>query len=64
VKRFYGRPTAEIDARLWEIAENLHVAELTELERAEHVTEWIRLAELSRSPGNREREFWRKLRQK
>lgn len=30
---------------MWEISENLHRAELTTLERAEHVAEWIRLAE-------------------
>ncbi len=34
-----------IDVRRWEIAENLHRAELTVLERAEHVTEWLRLTE-------------------
>lgn len=34
-----------IKARLWEIAENLHRAELKELERNEHVAEWIRLTE-------------------
>ena len=33
----------ELDARLWEIAENLHRAELTALERAEHISLWIRL---------------------
>lgn len=32
-------------ARMWEIAENLHRAELTALERSEHVSEWIQLAE-------------------
>ena len=31
------------DARLWEIAENLHRAELSALERDEHVAEWVRL---------------------
>lgn len=31
------------DARLWEIAENLHRAELTKLERAEQIDEWRRL---------------------
>ncbi|NJL50560.1 MAG: ParB N-terminal domain-containing protein [Blastochloris sp.] len=33
------------DVRRWEIAENLHRAELTALERAEHVREWVRLTE-------------------
>jgi ParB family chromosome partitioning protein len=33
----------EIDARLWEISENLHRAELTKLERNEHIDEWRRL---------------------
>jgi hypothetical protein len=31
------------DARLWELAENLHRADLTTIERAEHIAEWIRL---------------------
>jgi hypothetical protein len=30
---------------MWEIAENLHRAELTVLEYCEHVAEWLRLAE-------------------
>jgi ParB family transcriptional regulator, chromosome partitioning protein len=34
----------EIERRLWEISENLHRAELTALERSEHIAEWIRLA--------------------
>ena len=34
---------SELEARLWEIAENLHRAELTALERAEHIGLWIRL---------------------
>jgi hypothetical protein len=33
--------------RLWEIAENLHRAELTKLERDENIAEWIRLTEQS-----------------
>lgn len=32
------------EARMWEIAENLHRAELTVLERDEHIAEWVRLA--------------------
>jgi ParB family chromosome partitioning protein len=34
---------SELEARLWEIAENLHRAELTTLERAEHISQWIKL---------------------
>jgi hypothetical protein len=34
---------SELEARLWEIAENLHRAGLTALERAEHISLWIRL---------------------
>ena len=33
------------DARLWEIAENLHRAELTKLERDEQVAEWIKITD-------------------
>lgn len=33
----------EADARLWEISENLHRAELSAVERAEHIDEWRRL---------------------
>ena len=36
---------SELDARMWEIAENLHRADLTALEHDEHIAEWIRLAE-------------------
>jgi ParB family chromosome partitioning protein len=36
---------SDVDARKWQIAENLHRAELTPLERAEHVAEWIGLTE-------------------
>jgi len=32
------------EARMWEISENLHRADLTALERSEHVAEWVRLA--------------------
>lgn len=31
------------EARLWEIAENLHRADLTKLERDEQVAEWVRI---------------------
>ncbi|MBP0445008.1 hypothetical protein J8J14_09470 [Roseomonas sp. SSH11] len=33
----------ETDFRLWEIAENLHRAELTVQERSDHIAEWVRL---------------------
>ncbi len=33
------------EARLWEIAENLHRSELTKLERDEQVAEWIKITE-------------------
>src|ERR1700738_4382491 len=33
------------DARLWEIAENLHRSELTKLERDENIAEWIKITE-------------------
>jgi ParB-like chromosome segregation protein Spo0J len=35
----------ERDAKLWEISENLHRADLTVLERDEHIREWVRLTE-------------------
>ena len=35
----------ELDAELWEIAENLHRAELTALQRDEQVARWIELAD-------------------
>ena len=35
----------EIEARLWEISENLHRAELPPVERAEQIAEWVRLTE-------------------
>lgn len=36
---------SEVDARLWEIAENLHRAELTVQERADHIAEWVKLTD-------------------
>jgi ParB family transcriptional regulator, chromosome partitioning protein len=41
----------DIEARKLEIAENLHRAELTALERSEHVAEWIRLTEAEHVSG-------------
>jgi hypothetical protein len=43
---------SELDARLWKIAENLDRAELTVLERSEHVAEWVRpAADREGTPG-------------
>jgi ParB family chromosome partitioning protein len=36
-------------ARMWEIAENLHRADLTELQRKEQIAEWIALKEVDHS---------------
>lgn len=41
----------DIDAQLWEIAENLHRADLSALERDEHVAKWIALAEQKQAEG-------------
>jgi ParB-like chromosome segregation protein Spo0J len=35
----------DIEARLWEISENLHRADLTQLQRKEQIAEWIRLTD-------------------
>jgi ParB family transcriptional regulator, chromosome partitioning protein len=35
----------ETEAKMWEIAENLHRADLTVLERSEHIAEWIGLSD-------------------
>jgi ParB family chromosome partitioning protein len=35
----------DIEARLWSISENLHRNELNALQRAEQVSEWVRLTE-------------------
>jgi ParB family chromosome partitioning protein len=35
----------ETERRMWEIAENLHRAELSALERGEQIAEWVRLVE-------------------
>lgn len=42
---FVTEDESETKARLWEIAENLHRAELSTLERDEQVAEWIKLTE-------------------
>jgi ParB family chromosome partitioning protein len=43
IPAIYTDGTAD-EARMWEIAENLHRAELSAIERAEHIEEWRRLA--------------------
>lgn len=45
VEAFVVEDDDEEAARMWEIAENLHRAELTALERDEHVSEWIKLSD-------------------
>ena len=45
IEAFVLESDDEDTARLWEIAENLHRADLTALQRDEHVAEWIRLSE-------------------
>jgi hypothetical protein len=42
IPAIYTDGTAD-EARMWEIAENLHRAELSAIERAEHIEEWRRL---------------------
>lgn len=46
IDAFVAEDVSEDQARLWEIAENLHRAELTALERSEHIAEWVRLSEI------------------
>lgn len=36
---------SDVDARLWEIAENLHRAELSVQERSDQIAEWVRLTD-------------------
>lgn len=45
----------DLEARLWEIAENLHRADLTVTQRAEQITEWTKLTKEKRE---REREVF------
>lgn len=45
VECFVFEDDDETAAKLWEIAENLHRADLTVLERAQQVAEWVRLTE-------------------
>jgi ParB family chromosome partitioning protein len=45
IECFVTKDEDDDHARMWEIAENLHRAELTALERAEHVAEWVSLTD-------------------
>jgi ParB-like chromosome segregation protein Spo0J len=40
------------DARLWEISENLHRADLSKLERSEQIAEWVRLTIAPKKTGD------------
>lgn len=37
------------EARMWEIAENLHRSELTKLERSDQIAEWVKLCDAERN---------------
>jgi hypothetical protein len=45
IEAFVVENETDDQARLWEIAENLHRADLTAQERAEQVAEWIRITD-------------------
>lgn len=42
----------QTERRMWEIAENLHRSELTDLERSEHMAEWLRLSAKAAQVGH------------
>jgi ParB/RepB/Spo0J family partition protein len=42
------------EARMWEIAENLHRADLTKLQRDEQIAEWVRLVSVKLTETKRE----------
>jgi hypothetical protein len=44
---------ADDEAKLFEIAENAHRVELTALEKAEQIAEWVRLKEKQVAPPRR-----------
>jgi len=44
----------DVDARMWEISENLHRAELTALERSEQIAEYAQLAKKKREGVSRQ----------
>jgi hypothetical protein len=46
-----SRDESDDQVKLWEIAENLHRAELTVFERAEYITEWVRITDLMAQPS-------------
>ena len=47
IDAFVSRDESDDQVRLWEIAENLHRAELTAQERAGHIAEWVRITDQS-----------------
>ena len=46
-----SRDESDDQVKLWEIAENLHRAELTVLERSRHIAEWVRITDLMAQPS-------------
>lgn len=45
IECFIVTDQSDDQARMWEIAENLHRAEISALERSEHIAEWVKLSD-------------------
>lgn len=43
IETFVDYQESDLDAKMWEIAENLHRSDLTMLEKSEHIEEWRKL---------------------
>lgn len=44
IETFVDYQGSDLNARMWEISENLHRSDLTVLERSQHIAEWVRLS--------------------
>jgi uncharacterized ParB-like nuclease family protein len=51
IECFVVENESDEQAKLWEIAENLHSAELSALERSEHIAEWVRITDAMEQPS-------------